>query len=421
MDTTLRRTEVVEHTLPNGLRIVCEVLPEVRSAAAAFWARTGSRDEAAHEHGVSHFLEHMCFKGTARRDWRQINVRFDELGSIYNAYTSRERTMYYGWVPAERIAAQIELLADMMRPALRAEDFETERKVILEEIAMAADSFEHNVWDALHRVCFDGHPLAHEILGEKETIERMPLETMVAYHRRRYAADNVVLVVCGNVDPQDVFAEAGRLCGSWEASGTQTHDPAPPKLPEGRFKRIMTRFAQQSLVRIYPSVPAGSRHAETVEVFQSLFGGPNSRCFWNVVQKGIATDAGALWLGYRDCGLLAVYADGDPQRCEAMLEALEAQVRQVMDRGVGEEEVRRVVNRRRTQLAQEAENPRTRLMQVIDDLEAHGHVRNAEMRLAAIERVTPGTIRTYLQQYPLEGGLLLSCGPRDWPADAAAV
>ncbi len=419
--STTARNAIVEHTLPNGLRIVCEVLPNVQSAAAAFWAHTGSRDEAPDEHGVSHFLEHMCFKGTAKRDWHAINVRFDELGSIYNAYTSRERTIYYGWLPAARIAEQIELLADMMRPALPPEEFETERKVILEEIAMTADSFEHNVWDALHKACFDGHPLGHEILGEKETIERLARETMVAYHRRRYAPDNVTLVVCGHVEPEAVFAAAGRCCGDWQPAGTQTHDPDPPELPRGRFKRVLERFTQQSLVRIAPSVPEGSEQAETVQVFQSIFGGANSRCFWNIVQKGLATDAGALWIGYRDCGLLAMYADGDPARCEAMLEALDAEIREVMRQGVSDEEVQRVRNRRRTQIAQEAENPRTRLMQIIDDLEALGYVRSPEQRLAAIEQVTPKSVRAYLERCPLDDGLLLSCGPRDWPADATAI
>ena len=416
----------IEHTLPNGLRVVCEVMPRVRSAAAGFFVRTGSRHERPHEHGVSHFLEHMCFKGTPRRSWHDINVRFDELGSIYNAYTSKERTVYYGWVPAARIEPQIELLADMMRPSLPPDDFETERNVILEEIAMSGDSFEHFVWNALHEVCFGDHPLAHEVLGEQETIAKLPREVMVEYHRRRYTPDNMVLVVAGGIDPDEVFAAAGRYCGHWNrdtvAEGAVC-DPPPP--PTGQHVRTSDRFAQQSLVLAYPAVPEGHRLTETIEVFQAAFGGRNSRCFWNIVQKGICAAAGALWLAYRDTGLMVLYADGEPDRCEAMLDALRAQAREVGERGFADEEVRRVKNRRRTHLALEAENPRTRLMQLMDDLEAGGYARSADARLAAVEAVRSTGISGYLDRYPITGeGVLISCGPRRWPercAETSAV
>ena len=155
---------------------------------------------------------------------------------------------------------------------------------------------------------------------------------------------------------------------------------------------------------------------ESIEAFTSLFGGGNSRCYWNIVQTGICAQAGALWLGYGDCGLLALYADGEPERCEQMLEALREQAQQVNQDGVRPDEVQRVKNKRRTHLAVEGENPRTRLMQLIDDLEVHGHVRTLEARLAAVEAVSTKTIAKYLERFPIDGdGLLLSVGPRDWP------
>jgi predicted Zn-dependent peptidase len=411
------QSSFAEHYLPNGLRVVCEVMPRVRSAAMGFLVRTGSRHEAPPEHGVSHFLEHMCFKGTARRSWRDINVRFDELGSIYNAFTSKEHTVYYGWVPASRADAQLELLADLMRPSLPPDDFEMERNVVLEEVAMSADSFEHQVWNCLHEVAFDGHALAHDILGEKETVKRMPRHVMVDYHRRRYAPENVTLVVAGAIEPEEIFAAAGRYCGPWERAGNgSVESGAVPALSSGAHRRQLEQFKQQSVVLIYPSVPTGHADAETIELFQSLFGGPNSRCYWNIVQKGICPQAGAVWLSYVDYGMLALYADGKPERCEEMLAALKEQAREVATNGFRPEEVQRVKNRRRTHLALEGENPRTRLMQLVDDLEARGHVRSADARLAAVEAVSGGTIANYLQRFPIVGdGLLLSCGPRQWP------
>jgi predicted Zn-dependent peptidase len=411
------RSTFLAHELPNGLRVVCETMPAVCSAAVGFLACSGSRDERPAEHGVSHFLEHMCFKGTARRSSREINVRFDELGSIYNAFTGKEHTVYYGWVPRDRLADQLELLADMMRPSLPPDAFETERQVILEEIAMNDDSFDRIVWNFAHEVVFGAHPLAHEILGEKETIQALPHAALVDYHRRRYAPGNLVLVAAGALDPQEVFVAAGRYCADWAPGVTDraAADP-PPVVPTGVRKRVLDRFNRQSVLLIYPSVPHHHPAEESIEAFTSLFGGSNSRCYWNIVQKGICTHAGAAWVAYRDCGVLILFAEGEPQRCEEMVDALRTQAREVTTAGFRPEEVQRVKNQRRTHLALEAENPRTRLMQLVDDLETRGYVRTAEARLAAVEAVTAHTIAEYLEQYPIDGeGLLISCGPRDWP------
>jgi len=407
----------VEQQLPNGLRIVCEVMPRVRSATVAFLARTGARDETPAEHGVSHFLEHMCFKGTARRSWHDINVRFDELGSIYNAYTSKEHTVYYGWVPAERFEPQLELLADMMRPALPPTEFETERQVILEEIAMSDDSFDRQVWNFVHRVVFDGHPLGHEVLGEKETIATLSHETLADYHRRRYAADNMCLLVAGAIEPEAVFAAAGRYLAAWQPARNCARSAAGlPPWPTGVHKLRLERFQRQTLVLLFPAPPRGHPDEENVEVFTQLFGGHNSRCYWNIVQRGLCTQAGALWIAYEDCGLLALFVDGTPDCCPAMLDALREQIREVCEKGVRAEEVQRVKNQRRTHLALEAENPRTRVMQLVDDLETRGRPHTPEARLAAVQAVSPRSIMRYLERYPIgDAGVLLSCGPRDWP------
>jgi predicted Zn-dependent peptidase len=407
----------VEHTLPNGLRVVCEAMPHVRSAAAAFLVRTGARHELPPEHGVSHFLEHMCFKGTPTRTWQDINIRFDELGSIYNAYTGKEHTVYYGWVPALRVAGQIELLADMMRPSLPEEDFKTERNVILEEIAMSADAFDRNVWNFLHQVVFDRHRLAHEILGEKETIQGLPHKRLTDYHRRRYAADKMCLVAAGAIEPEEVFAAAGKCCGGWRRSenGSPPSEDVPP-FPEGVHQLKLDRFKQQSLVLVYPAIRHGHPDEELVEAFTALFGGGNSRCFWNIVQKGICTDAGATWIAYGDCGFLALYADGEPERCEQMLDALRSQACEVMKNGFQADEVQRVKNQRRTQLSLDAENPRSRLMQIVDDIEVYGYPRSPAARLAAVEAVSEKGIARFLSRHPIDhDGLLLSCGPRAWP------
>lgn len=412
------QSHFAEHRLPNGLRVICETLPNVRSVAVGFLVRTGSRHESATVHGVSHFLEHMCFKGTPTRSSHEINVRFDELGSMYNAFTGKEHTVYYGWLPAERLEPQLELLADMMRPALPAADYETERKVILEEIAMNDDSFDRHVSNFLHRIVFQDHPLAHEILGEKETIAGLPREAMVAYHRSHYSAGNTVLLASGAIQPEALFAAAGRYCGGWNGSApTASRAAVPPaRLPTGVHRLQLDRFKQQSIVVAFPSVGYGTADDEVLAALSALFGGHNSRCFWNIVQQGICSHAGVVWLSYADCGLLAFYADGEPERCEAMLQALRGEIERMVSEGFSSEEVERVKNQRRTQLALEGESPRTRLMQLVDDLEEEDRPRSMATRLAEVEAVTPTRIADYLRRYPVAGdGLLLSCGPRIWP------
>lgn len=405
-----------EHALPNGLRIVCETLPRVRSAAVGFLVRTGARHEAPHEHGVSHFLEHMCFKGTPRRSGLDINVRFDDLGSIYNAFTGKEHTVYYGWVPAAALGDQLELLADMMRPAIPPADFDTERNVILEEIAMAADNFDHHVWNFLHQTIFGSHPLGHEVLGERETIAALPRKVMVDYHARRYSAANVTLLASGDLEPEAVFAEAARHCAGWTRNGAARPQPAAPPLPTGARFLQLPQFKQQTVALLYPSVAAAAPEAESIEALQSIFGGHNSRCFWNIVQRGICAGAGAAWISYQDVGFFALYAVGEPERCEEMVAALRTEAQALAAVGVSDEEVRRVVNQRRTSEAVEAENPRTRFMQLVDDLETLGYPRSAGARLAAIEAVSADSIAGYLKRYPITGeGLLLSIGPRAWP------
>jgi predicted Zn-dependent peptidase len=408
----------LEHTLPNGLRVVCETMPNVRSTALGFLVRTGARHESEDQHGVSHFLEHMCFKGTPTRNSIDVNVRFDELGSLYNAFTGKEHTVYYGWVPAERMDEQLELLADMMRPTLPPEDYETERKVILEEIAMNDDAFDRHVANFVHKVVFENHSLAHEILGEKETIEKLSRDAMAEYHAKRYHPGNMVLVASGAVDANELFASAGRNCGHWapppRENGSAT---APPAMKlDGVHRLVMDRFKQQSIIIGYPAPGYGTEWDEVIAAFCALFGGHNSRCYWNIVQKGICTSAGVSWLSYADCGMLAYYADGQPERCEEMLDALRREIERLLRGGVSAGEVERVRNQRRTQLALEGENPRTRFMQLVDDLEEHNATRTMSARLAEVDAVTPRRIADYFKAYPLRGdGLLVSCGPRDWP------
>src|SRR5579871_5654898 len=152
------------HTLPNGLQLIGETSPSARSAALGFFVRTGSRDEAADVSGVSHFLEHMVFKGTPRRTSLDVNLDFDRIGASYNAFTSEENTVFYAAILPEYLPRAVDILSDILRPSLRGEDFDLEKKVIIEEIGMYDDQPMWSAYDHAKRVYFGDHPLGNSVL-----------------------------------------------------------------------------------------------------------------------------------------------------------------------------------------------------------------------------------------------------------------
>jgi len=406
-------------TLDNGLQIVVEQMPGVRSAAAGFMVRTGARDETPALAGISHFLEHMMFKGTPKRTWREITIDFDNMGSSYNAFTSEDRTVYYGWVRSADLDTQLELLADMLRSTLPPDEFDMEKNVILEEIAMSKDSLEHLAFDYLQEKVFAGHPLAWPVLGYDETVGAMTREQMHAYFQRRYAPDHMICVISGNVDAKAAIATVEKLCGSWPRSGDGDHRE-PPTLHSGTDVLTTDRFKQQLVALTFPSVSGRDKRAETASAVATILGDDNSRFYWNIVQAGLAPRAGVYHLEYTDCGALMLYGSCQPDRVERLVDAMRHEAEAICRDGVREHELQRVKNKRRTRLAVESEVPYHRLTQLMDDMEYFDSPRTVEQMLAEVDAVSVESAAAYLQDYPLtESGHLTSVGPRRWPEIAA--
>ncbi|MBX3396581.1 MAG: insulinase family protein [Phycisphaerae bacterium] len=406
----------VEHTLANGLKIVIEPMPHASSAAGGFLVRTGARDEDSHLAGVSHFLEHMCFKGTAHRDWKQITNEFDDMGSTYNAYTSKERTVYFGWVRTDDFERQVELLADMMQSVVPPEEFEMEKKVILEEIAMSEDSIERKVYDLMHEAVYPGHPLSWPVLGTTASVSGLTRDQLHGYFLDRYHPANMVLMVAGAVEPNSVIEMADRLCGQWPVRAPRPARHRPKAELSGVRKVVAERFQRQAIGLLYPGPSALHEDRDNGDVLASILGGQNSRFFWNIIQAGVAAHVAAGRLDYCDDGMMIAFGFSEPDRCQQLLDAMRRELDKVMKEGVTEDEVQRVKNRSRTGLATEAEAPYYRLMQMIQDIDDFGRPRSVDERLAAIDAVTPESIRGYLQRWPLAGDcMLISLGPRDWP------
>jgi predicted Zn-dependent peptidase len=400
------------HELPNGLRIVAERMPDVRSVAAGFLCRTGARDEAPEFAGVSHFLEHMCFKGTQRRSAFDISIDFDRIGGQPNAFTSHDRTFYYSVTRAADLDEQIDILADMMRSALPPDEFDLEKNVVLEEIAQSNDRIEHVAFDLLVEEVFKGHSLGWPVLGYDRTIGPLLRDQMHAYFQQRYAPDNMFLVAAGDVDTRRLVALAERHCGHWTPS-SPSNGRSAPTIHTGRITRRMERFNQQIVALTYAAPNAVSNFHETAEALAIILGGNNSRFFWNIEQAGLSPHAAAYRLDFADCGLLILLAQCDPENADAVEQAMRTEARRIMAGPITDAEFQRVRNKRRTSLAVEGESPYHRLGQVMDDVDYRGQPRTVEQRLAAVDAVGPETVAEYFAKFPIDGeGLLVSVGPR---------
>lgn len=409
------------HQLENGLRVVLEHMPAVKTAAAGFLCRTGARDESRELAGVSHFLEHLCFKGTKKRDARQINLDFDEIGGQHNAFTSQDRTFYYCVSRRADIDKQIDVLADMMRSTLPPDEFDMEKNVVLEEIAMSNDRIESVAFDLVLEKVFEGHSLSWPVLGYESTLNPMTREQVLDYHHARYEPHNMTLVVAGNVEMTDVIDAATRHCGGWR-SGTKNNGRTSPMIRTGRASRAEDRFNQQILALCFDAPSAVDPLHETAQSVATILGGGNSRFHWNIEQAGISPQCGAYRLDYEDCGLLILMAQCDPENTDKLHDALRSEAKKLMAGPIGDEEIQRVKNKRRTSLAVEGESPYYRLVQVMDDVDYRGAPRTVEDRIAAVDAVDRESIARYFERYPIDGeGFLISVGPKEFFGASSSV
>jgi len=349
-------------TLDNGLTIIGEHHPRAQSFAAGYFVTTGARDEEAEIAGVSHFLEHMLFKGTERRSAEAINREFDELGANYNAFTGDERTVYYGAVLPERGSELLDLLTDMMRPVLREEDFAMEKQVILEEIAMYEDRPSFKVFEAGNRLYYGAHPLGNPILGGPESIGALKREQMLDYHERRYAADNLILAVAGRYGWDEVVSQIKVATRHWQAKGAARR---PLPLSGAQGVEVLTR---SNVKRMYaaayaPGVSVKDPRRYAAAILASCVGDElGSRLYWALVDPGLAESATLSHDAADDLGTFVGYLSTAPEQAQEALKRFRQVLMEVQDSGLNEAEWRRAQRKLATGLTIRAETPFGRLM-----------------------------------------------------------
>lgn len=403
--------EFHEARLNNGLQIVAERSPNVYSVAVGFFVRTGSRDETAEIAGVSHFLEHMAFKGSERHSAEDVNRIFDEVGAKYNASTSEEQTLFYAAVLPEYLPRTVDLLADIIRPSLRQDDFDMEKKVILEEIGMYEDQPTFTIYEKIMQTHFAGHPLGRSVLGTNETVGGLKSEQMRAYHANRYAAGNIILAVAGNFDWDEMRALAEKHCGHWPAGNPVR--PVFEAKPAGASTVIAKPASmQEHVMHMAPAPPADSPLRFAAELLSVVVGDDTgSRMFWELVDPGHAETAEMGYNEFDGSGVYLTYFGSDPEEAANNI----ARVRKIFDdinkNGVTDLELTQAKNKVASRVVLRSERPMGRLSSLGHNWIYRREYRPVEADLADVRAVTTADIRKLLETYPLQQLTTAAVGP----------
>ena len=329
-----------EFTLPNGLRVIAERIPHFRSVSVGLWVGTGSMQESPDENGLSHFIEHMLFKGTEKRSAMQIAEEMDAIGGQMNAFTSKECTCYYAKVIDEHFEKALDILSDMLLHAsFHPEDLEKERGVILEEIAMTEDTPEDLAYELLSEAYFADHALARPILGPASVIRSVSREQLISFHHRHYRPDNTVLSVAGGYELEQLRALAQRFLGDWE-------EPVHPFRQEafaGCAADVKTKCKDIEQVHLcfgYQGIPMGTDEAYPMSVFNNILGGGmSSRLFQKIREEmGAAYSVYTYPTSYPGCGVYAIYAGTSIEQAQHVIAEIQNQVHLFLKDGFSDKE-----------------------------------------------------------------------------------
>ncbi|CAM2941024.1 pitrilysin family protein [Saccharomonospora xinjiangensis] len=392
---TLDAGSAVKRTvLPGGLRVITESVPGVRSATLGLWVGIGSRDEQPTVAGAAHYLEHLLFKGTRRRDATRIAEEIDAVGGEMNAFTSKEHTCFYAQVLDEDLELAMDLITDVVFQATCADaHVDTERRVVLEEIAMRDDDPEDLLQEMFAETIMPRHPLGRSVLGTEQSVTEMTPSSLRGFYRRRYRPHRMVLAVAGNVEHDDVVrlvrsALRDRLSGS-EA-------PAPPRAGRARFgrsPRVALHSDDTEQAHLMLGVRAPGRHDErryTLSVLNAaLGGGMSSRLFQEIRERrGLAYQVYSSVAGYADAGHLDVYVGCQPDRLGEVAGVVGEVLADVAEHGLTEAEVARAKGQLRGGLVLGLEDTASRMFRLGKNELNYGQYQSVDDTVARIDAVT---------------------------------
>lgn len=408
--------------LPNGVRVVTEEIPHVRSATVGFWVTVGSMHETQEVAGICHLLEHMLFKGTPTRSAREIAETLDGVGGQLNAFTDKEYTCFHARVLSEHLPLAIDLIGDMLLHSLfRLEDLRCEKRVVLEEIRQLEDEPEDLVHDLLLERMWRDHPLGRPVIGTRKSVRSLSRETLLDFLPRHYAANRLLVAAAGNLKHEQVLAQVHDLLGELVAA------PLPPTLPApvaNPFERRVTRETEQAHLCLgAPGCSQIQSERYPLAVLDAILGGStSSRLFQEVREKrGLAYTIGSATLSYRDGGALAVYAGTSPERADQVLRLIRQEFDRILDKGVLEREVEQARNQLKGAMLLALEGTGTRMSRLAKSQLYFDRVISIEEVVREVDQVTVATVnRVARDVLPAARGAVVVLGPASKKANRRA-
>lgn len=388
-------TEQVQLTrLPNGLTVLTERMPGLRSATVGIWVRLGSRHEPEDWNGVCHFIEHAVFKGTERRTALDIAVESDRLGGHFDAYTTHEMTGFALKVVDTSVPLAFDLLADMLaRPRFDEEELRREQKVIIEEMKMVEDTPDEFLAEIFNAAYFPGHPLGRPIEGTEETVSTFGHERTARFHASAYAPPNLVVAAAGNVEHEQLVELAARAFERGNAGGVEVKSveevspsPAAPILIQ-RKKEL--EQAHLIIATPFPSARHEDRYAASL--LSSVIGGGTSSRLWQRVreERGLAYSVGAAGSHYTDAGVFQIYAGTSPEQLDEVLDISLEEMRRSLREIVGDDELQLVKDQAVSSILLGLESTSARAGTLARQEIVHGRRIAPEQVIKRIEAVTP--------------------------------
>jgi len=396
-----------ETTLNNGLRIAAEHSDAAVTAAIGFFVKAGARDETSKLMGVSHFLEHMMFKGTETLSAEEVDLAFDNIGAEHNAFTSGEMTAFWGAGLPEVLGDIHNTLADILRPSLRQQDFDDEKKVIIEEIAMYDDQPFWVLYESAMEQYYGKSPLGHRVLGTPETINEMQRDELAEYFTQRYSADNTIVAMTGNIDFDAMVETVSSQSGTWEKTGA-TRGPVHVARNAGNCEVVIPDLRQHYVIMAMQGVTAQDELRYASAALASILGGGDgSRLYWSLVDKGLAEEAGASVDPSDGYGEQLAYAVCAPENASQVTEILQEELSNITS-ALTEADLTRVVAKAATAAAVGSELPAGRMQRLGSLLTTTGVYSSLEEELQKLESLTLSNLKEAAEAFPWEPLLVAS-------------
>lgn len=395
------KEDIQETRLENGLVILTDRMPGVRSATLGFFFRVGARNEPAHLNGISHFIEHTVFKGTEKRTALDIAIEQDRLGGNLDAFTTHEETGFAIKVIDDQLPTAFDLISDMvMNPRFEQSDLESEQRVIIEEMKMIEDSPEDYLGEIFSEAFFPNHPLGTNIAGTPETVRSFDRETTRKFHQENYTAANLVITAAGNVEHKEVVDLVLRASfrssnGNKLKLALKTPKPAAPF-----FIKHRADLEQAHIIIATPFVAAPDKRRYAADLLESVLGGGSSSRLWQKVreERGLAYSVGASAIMYQDCGLFSVSAGTSPGQVAEVVELAIAEMRGVAA-AVTESELELCKQQARASILLDLEDSASRAASLAQCEMIHGRQITVEETLANIDAVTTADLHNLAREF----------------------